>query len=208
MTQRNTHEALAWLKADRASGNRSWHAKCLIRVRSARNIPALYPSAFAAQHATPMSERIYDITKVTQGMIGFADDPNDGNPYGHVFTFIGRNKAGTPIVDTNDALIDGAGCVVEYDWFKPHWGDSFQFASTSCNGVSLDLPGAPKPKHPKPKHPNPTGFELVNVQYAIHRLEKSIVWHQKHHDNAVAAALKIDVAHLNNTLNRFKKGGK
>ncbi len=203
VNQRDTNDTLAWLKADRDAGRLIWKAKCQMRVRMGRNLPAVQPSALAAQHATPMSERVYDIDKVVRGMIGFADDPNDGNPYGHTYTFIGRDKEHVPVVDTNDALISGGGSVVRYDWFKPNWGDDYQFAAISCNGFLLDLPDVPKPKHPKPK---PEKFAtLPNLEYGIHRLEKAIVWHEKKHHTDLVKALRKDLAELKETLRKFKK---
>jgi hypothetical protein len=144
--------------------------------------------------------------KSVQGLVGFADDPNDSNPFGHVYTFIGRNKAGVPIVDTNDAFGYGRGWVVTYDWFKANWGDDFQFASLSLNGFALDLPGGNK--NPT-KHPTDPQFKLHSLDYAIHRLEKAIIWREKHKPGQVnlIRALKKDLAELKQTRHAFPKGG-
>lgn len=191
---RTTNEAIAWLRADRKSGSRAWRGLCQMRVRSARGIPAVYPSAFAAMVATPMSERVYNLDKITRGMVGYADDPNDSNKYGHVFTFVGRTKDdNTLLVDTNDALILGGGSVVRYDWFASHWGDRFQFAGTSINGFDLDLPDVKKKNdHPEPQSEPTTG----NLDYAIHRLGKAVAWHEKQGHKVVAARIRQEIADL------------
>lgn len=197
MTQRDTDATILWLRNDRHSGSRSWKGKCQMRVRMGRNLPAVFPSAFAAMVGTPMSDRVFDLDKITRGMQGFADDPNDSNAFGHTFTFVGRSPSGTLLVDTNDALIVGGGSVVAYDWFGPHWGDPFKFAATSCNGFDLDLPEGPKPKHPHPKHP-PKDREpsTENFDYAEHRLEKALVWHQQHDFPALARRIRKEMDDL------------
>lgn len=192
MTQRNTAETLAYLKADRESGSRAWKGLCQARVRKARDLPAVFPSAFAAMVGTPMSDRVYDLDKVTRGMQGFADDPNDSNKFGHTFTFIGRDKSGTPMVDTNDALIPGGGSVVAYNWFAAHWGDPYKFAATSCNGFDLLLPEPKPPRHPEP----PKVVKAENFDYAIHRLEKALVWHEKHDYPGLARRIRKEIADL------------
>lgn len=196
-TQRDTDATIEWLRADRARGSRAWRGLCQMRVRSARNLPALYPSAFAAMVATPMSKRV-DIKDATKGMIGYADDPNDSNKFGHVFTFVGRESGtGIPLVDTNDALIVGGGSVVRYDWFESHWGDRFQFASTTCNGFDLIIGGGTKPapdKNPEPK-PVPE-IKAENFDYATHRLEKSLVWHEKHGFPGLARRIRREMRDL------------
>lgn len=192
MSQRNTEQTLAWLRRDREAKNLSWRGLCQKRVRVARNLPAVYPSAFAAMVATPMSERVHDLSKVTKGMVGYADDPSDSNPYGHVFTFVGRNKEGVPLVDTNDALVQGGGSVVRYNWFAPNWGDAYKFAATSCNGFDLILPEGRTQNHPEPEREP----KVENFDYAIHRLEKALVWHEKNKFPAVARRIRREIRDL------------
>lgn len=163
---------------------------------------------------TPQSDRVYDIGKVTRGMQGFADNPNDSNPYGHTFTFVGRSKGGVPLVDTNDALREGYGSVVGYNWFQPHWNVPFSFAATSCNGYSLLLPSdAPKPKpHPAPPPKPPKGEDWVgtadNFSYAEHRLEKALVWFEKNGHPTLARKTKREIADLKKIIKQIndKKG--
>jgi hypothetical protein len=212
MTQRTTEKTLEWLAADRRAHRKIWAEKCLVRARSGRNLPAVAPSALAAAHMVPMSDRLDRAEllaqKTVQGLVGFADDPSDGNPFGHVYTLIGRNKIETPICDTNDALGTGYGWIVGYDWFKPHWGDDFSFASRSLNGFALLLPRAnPNPNnHPSAPTSDP-GFALASVEYAIHRMEKAIIWREKHTPGKVALirALRKDLAELKETRRTFGK---
>lgn len=198
--QRDTSETIQFLRDDRASGSRRWQGLCQMRVRLARNLPAVYPSAFAAMVATPMSERVYDIDKVERGMVGYADDPNDSNKFGHVFTFVGKTESGLRLVDTNDALITGGGSVVRYNWFEPNWGDKFQFAATSCNGFDLLLPGQTEPPvtHPLPQREP----KAENFDYARHRLEKALVWHEKHGYSALARKIRRQLRDLEDLKRR------
>ena len=65
---------------------------CQKICRTARNIGPGFASALAQQIGTPQDLRVYDIEKITLGMVGFFDDPADDNPFGHIVTFVGRRK--------------------------------------------------------------------------------------------------------------------
>lgn len=196
MSQRNTPDTLAWLKHQHDIGASNWKSKCLMLQREARGLPSVFPSALAAANATPMSERVYDISKVQQGMVGYADDPNDSNPFGHIYSFRAKIASGW-VVWTNDALGAGRVWCVGYDWFRTHWGDSFKFAATSLNGFDLLLPSKPTLAKPSTHPAPPVGkATLTNLDYAIHRLDKAIVWHEKHHHPVIVRELKKDRARI------------
>lgn len=202
MTQRNTEQTLAWLRNQHDIGSTAWRAKCLQATRTARNLPAVYPSALAAQHATPMSDRVYDRDQWVPGMVVFIDDPDDSNPFGHVVTLRTGPKASSPLLTwTNDAFVSGGISCVDVDWFERHWGDKVQFASRSLNGFALDLPEMTAPKHPRPKPP--LRASAVNLEYAIHRLEKAIAFHQEKGHTRLVKALRADVAEIRETIKRF-----
>lgn len=201
MTQRDTASTLAWLKGQHDSGSTSWRALCLKLQRSARNLPGVYGSALAAQHATPMSERVYDRKKWLAGMVVYIDDPNDSNKFGHIVSLRGRTKTSWAVW-TNDALVRGGVSCVDVDWFLPNWGDRVQFAATSLNGYDLLLPKASVPKKPKPSH---GPLRLQNLEYAIHRLDKAIAYHEKHNHPKLVEALKKDRAEIQQTIDRFQR---
>jgi hypothetical protein len=200
MTGRSTPATIAWLRADRDAHRTIWYQKCLQRARLARNFPAVFPSALAAQHGTPMSDRVYDRAKFRQGMVVFLDNPHDSNPFGHIVTDLGRTKTGTILTDTNDALIRGGGSVVNLDWFRQHWNVPVVFAARSLNGFDLDLGAPGTGKHPQPE-PKP---KLVNVEYAEHRLTKAInYWREKGGHRALVDALVADRNRVRKTIREF-----
>lgn len=183
MTQRNTPEALAWLKHQHDINSHAWGGLCLKLQRSARNLPGVFPSAFAAQMGTPMSDRVYDLNKLVSGMVVFIDDPHDSNRFGHIAGLRTRQKVdGDWLTWTNDALNEhgGVNCV-DIDWFKANWGDSFQFGARSLNGFDLLLP-KPVVTHKPSKHPEPPHKTATpdNFDYAIHRMQKARKFHVDH----------------------------
>lgn len=203
---RGTIDAMAWLKRQHDIGSLQWRAMCLSLQRQARGLPAVFPSALAAAEGTPMRDRVYDIDKVQVGMVGYCDDPNDSNRFGHIFSFRGKNKAGKWVVWTNDALRLGGVSTVEYDWFQTHWGDKFQFAAVSLNG--FDLPGVSRPADAKPSnHPEVQEVtRAVAVRYAINSIDKAMAYHKSHNHPALVLALRKDRAELVQTLNLIEKG--
>jgi hypothetical protein len=125
---------------------------CLKICRTARGIGSFFLTAKQAQDATPKEHRVQKVADLRRGMVLFFDDPNDSNRAGHIVTMIGRVKGADRgdmhdvLVETN-SVVSGQVVVVRGDYFKEHWGDSFQFGATWLNGVTLDVP-LPKPKPP------------------------------------------------------------
>lgn len=197
MTQRNTPDTLAWFKHQHDIGSTDWQALCLKLQRSGRNLPGVFPSAFAAMMGTPMSERVYDRDKWQQGMVVYIDDPHDSNTFGHIAGLRVNKKNGTWLVWTNDAFVRGGVSCVDVDWFKPNWGDPVQFAATSLNGFDLILPQKPVLTKPS-KHPVkvPKKATMDNYDYAIHRLEKAMAYHHRHNHPRYVAALEREIANL------------
>jgi hypothetical protein len=105
--------------------------------RQARGLPAVYPSAISAALATPEKERVHKVSDLRRGMVGYCDDPNDSNPYGHIFFIIGKDKSGRILTWTNDALNVGGVDVVPLDFYQKNWGDTFQFGATWLNGYDF-----------------------------------------------------------------------
>lgn len=157
MTQRDFAGVRAWYK-----NNEVWPGSigfdpdgmCQKICRTAPNIGPGFASAFAQMVGTPKADRVFRIRDVVPGMIGLFDDPNDDNPFGHVVTWTGRMPGADPdmlasLLCRTNSVKSNQIVVVRGDYFGRHWGDSFQFASKSINGVQLDLIGD-DPKKPKP----------------------------------------------------------
>lgn len=118
---------------------------CLKVCRTARNIPARYPSALVSANETPHEFRIHKVEDIRRGMVAYFDDPRDGNPFSHIATAIGRVRGFEPrnlgdvIFETN-SVKSGLVVPVRGDYFERYWGDKFLFAATWLNGYELDTP--------------------------------------------------------------------
>jgi len=58
-----TDAAAEYNKKQVVNNSSAWLRKCLILQRTARGIPARYPTALSAANATPKNQRIYDRDK-------------------------------------------------------------------------------------------------------------------------------------------------
>jgi hypothetical protein len=158
---RTTAETIDWYR-----NNEVWPEEigfdpdgmCQKICRTARGIGSGYASALAQQQGTPASLRVYDVEKITRGMVLFYDDPNDANPYGHIVTVVARKKGGDRgdlsnlLVRTNSVTANKI-VVVDGAYFPRYWGDKFQFAGKTLNGVVLDLPDTKPEPDPLPTLP-------------------------------------------------------
>ena len=196
-------QACAWLVGQVKSPSKNWHGLCLQLQRTARAIPAVYPSALAAQHATPKTERVLHYSDLTRGMVAYFDDPDDSNPYGHIVTVAGwdgpKSDLDNLLVYSNDVVAgrEGAVGLVPGTFFAKHWGDRFVFGATWLNGYNfadLDQPATPT-----------TGrVELAdNLDHAIADLEKAIRAQRRLGRSAVVNALWEDLAHLRVTRQKL-----
>ena len=131
---RNTAQAIDWLKGQRAGGH-TWPSLCLALTRNARGIPALYPSALAAQTGTPKNHRFPNQAQWRRGMVAYFDNPGDGNPYGHIATLAYKGKDGVWRAWSN--VTGGKVALVPITLFTHSWGDPAQFASDHLNGYDL-----------------------------------------------------------------------
>lgn len=203
----NVQETVQWYRTHETRSQLGFgpNGMCLKICRTARDLPALYPSAVAAQVATPKQFREYDIADIRRGMVGYFDDPNDSNPFGHIVTWVGRIKGVDPsklsslLCRTNSVVSDEI-VVVRGDYFPTHWGDQFQFAATWLNGQELEMgtkPPAPKPP-PRPKTPR--------LQHAIEDLEAARSFHFKEGHDRIVRALTRDIKELQETLRNISGG--
>jgi hypothetical protein len=187
---------------------------CLAITRTARDIGPRYPSALSAQLNTPVKYRVTKIEDIRMGMVGFSDDPNDSNPFGHVYTFVGRLRGVDPstldslLVRTN-SVISNQIVVVKATYFKEHWGDDFQFAATWLNGEELIGPWQGKQSEPKPE-PKPEKVRtfprlesaIDNMAEGINDLQKAIKAHKK---DRYVTALTRDLEVLTRAHDRLEK---
>ena len=121
---------------------------CLKICRTARNIGAVYPSALAAQQATPEAHRIRNLADVKPGHVMFFDDPRDGNPYGHIVTVFSapeRPKRLSEIGVWTNSVVKGRLVKVAASYFPERWGDPWTFAADWLNGQELIMPTPPPP---------------------------------------------------------------
>lgn len=152
MTQNTVPQMRQWYRThyDTKTFGKNPNGRCLEICRTARNIDAMWPSAVSAQEATPAEFRIHKIREIKPGHVLYYDDPRDSNPYGHIVTCVGLDKKADPdslaskLVRSN-SVKSGLITVVRGDYFNPHWGDPFIFASNYLNGEELVMPSKPKP---------------------------------------------------------------
>lgn len=133
---RATKEAAEFLRTAH-TGPLIWEGLCLMLQRSARGLPPVYPSAIAAQLATPESERVYKREDLRRGMVAYSDDPRDSNVFGHIYFIAGRDKSGRILTWSNDIRRSGGVDIVPLDAYEKYWGDTFQFGATWLNGYDF-----------------------------------------------------------------------
>jgi hypothetical protein len=143
----NWRETLEWYRENQTKAQIGFDpdGMCLKVCRTARNIPARYPSAKEAQDATPQEFRVYQVEDLRKTRIGYFDEERDSNRFGHIATMIGRVRGFDPkalhdtLWETNDVKSNEL-VVVRGDYFERYWGDKFKFGATWLNGVELDVP--------------------------------------------------------------------
>lgn len=223
-------EALQWYRENQTASQIGFDpdGMCLKVCRTARNIPARYPSAKEAQDATPKEHRIYQLEDIRRGMIGYSDDPNDSNRFGHVYTFIGRRR-GFDLDDPDGILTETNSVkanelvVVPLSYYQRYWNDKFQFAATWLNGVELDVPsyqsrverfnnGGPVydlnllAKAHKAGRPKP-GAVLVRIEDQIRRLPSNKnINHVTEFRSQWKKTRKIDLAKLDAAVDNGRTG--
>lgn len=202
---RNVEQTVQWYK-----DNEVWPGSigfdpdgmCMKICRTARALPAMYPSALSSQLATPTAHRIIRVEDITRGMVGYFDDPNDSNPFGHVVTWVGRVKSsdrsdiGTLLARTNSVYPNRI-VVVRGDFFERNWGDDYQFSATWLNGQTLTGVG----KKPKPRRIQ----KLTALNEALETLDKVIEKNKKAGNERFANALVRDRNRIKKAINQFKK---
>lgn len=210
--QNTTRETVQWYRDHETTAQIGFNpdGMCLAICRTARNIGPKYASAFSAQHATPLKYRVKKAANIKTGMVGFFDDPNDSNPFGHIVTFVGVLKDHDPAVLDNhvvrtNSVVSGQVVVVRADYFSQHWGDSFQFAATWLNGVEIeDL--QPKPVAPTPAKKKRKGTNLLaalkSIEEGIPEMRRAV--HANAGNKRLANALGRDLSKMIETRNHLE----
>ncbi len=149
--QRDTAATLAWYGAHTTTRTLGFNpdGQCLKICRTARNLPGGWPSAVAAQAATPAAHRVHNIANIRPGMVMYFDDPRDSNRFGHIVTVAAVASTIRSLADItvwSNSVKAGQVVKVKADYFPRHWGDGFVFAATWLNGSALDLPQLVRPE--------------------------------------------------------------
>lgn len=200
---RTSNEAAAFLKRQHDIGSTSWRGMCLSLQRQARGLPAIYPSALSAALATPESERVHKVADLRRGMVAYSDDPNDGNPFGHIYYIIGW-KDGVRRGDPDDCLTwtndrrPGMVDVVPLSYYRANWGDGFQFGATWLNGYDF------KEFEAKPKPP-PEPVLGKQYEHAMEDLRKVIQFHKKKGHDRLVELLQRDLTKMKGRATRFSR---
>lgn len=182
---------------------------CLAICRTARDLPAMYPSALSAQVSTPMAYRVYKIRDIRMGMVGYFDDPNDSNPYGHIITFVGRRKGVDPnslssLLCRTNSVKSNQIVVVRGDYFQTHWGDKFQFGATWLNGQPLTpFNNPPKPK-PEPKEYPRIESAIDSLEDAMKDLRRTIRSNKSRGNKRLVTALERDLVTVERAHTRLE----
>lgn len=192
---KTTEQAAEFLKYQHDTESTDWRALCLKLQRMARGLPAVYPSALAAAEATPESERVYALQDLRRGMVAYSDDPNDGNPYGHIYFIIGRDHMDRLLTWSNDVRVPGGVDVVPIQFYSRHWGDTFQFGATWLNGYDFSEFNKP-PKETR-------GGLGENYAHAIEDVEKAIKRHEKKGHDKLVRVLRRDLERMKKHQTRF-----
>lgn len=180
-TQNDTKAAIDWYRANEVyPGQLDFDpdGMCLRICREARNILPGAPSALASALSTPKQYRVTKIADVRRGMVGYFDDPNDSNPYGHIVTWVARRAGYDPntlasLLCRTNSVKSNQIVVVPGDYFERYWGDGYQFSATWLNGEPFyDL--QPKPvKPPKPTRSTRVEKSLENLTETARLLRRA-----------------------------------
>lgn len=185
---RSWQETIAWYKTHDSTATLGYNPNgmCLAICHDARDLPARYPSAKAAQDATPTQFRVHRVRDLRKGMNIYFDDPHDSNPFGHITTMIGRVKGYDPdslddvLVETN-SVVSGRIVVVRASYFKAHWGDSYQFGAFWLNGFETDYLGwkhdgkGNEVEKPKADHsPRVDNFRETGPEWDVNILDRAV----------------------------------
>lgn len=201
---RDTKATIEWYRSHETEKEIGFDpdGRCLQICRTARDLPAVYPSALSAQEATPEAFRVYDVADVRQGMVGFFDDPNDSNPFGHIVTWVGRVKGEdrsslSSLLGRTNSVVSGKIVVVRGDYFEKHWGDAYQFSATWLNGYAFPDFVAKQPV------PAPALTKATGLRNALADLEKAANFHEGKGHTRLVKAIRRDMKSIRKTIREF-----
>ncbi len=196
LAPRNSEEAAKFLRNQSTDPVKNWARMCLQLQRTARGVPAAAPSALSAALMTPKSERVKKVSDLRRGMVAYCDDPNDSNPFGHIFYVAGRDRNGTILTWTNDAKGAGSVSIVPLSFYRTNWGDSFQFGATWLNG--FDFSDFNKPPVPVEKD-----YEVLGDRYS--RVLNDLIKIKETKKGPLKEALERDINRMQKRMERFER---
>jgi hypothetical protein len=130
-------------------------------------------------------------------MVGYCDDPNDGNPYGHIFFIIGRDNQDRMLTWSNDVSRAGHVDAVPIEFYSRYWGDRFQFGAAWLNGYDFTEFNKP-PKETR-------GGEGENYLHAIEDVKKAIQNHEKKGHTRIVKVLTNDLDRMLRHYDKLRK---
>lgn len=201
LAPRNTEQARAFNRQAASSRTTQWFRMCLKLQRTARGIPAIYPTAASAQVATPKDERV-SLTGLKQGMVFYT---KGSNPAGHIGLVdgwkTGPKNADNLLVWSNDMAADGKGvALVPLSRILRNWNHDFQFGATWLNG--WDFSEFNKPAKPV------RGSLGVNYEHAIEDLTKSLHFHKRADHTELVKVLERDLELIKKNHAKYGKNNK
>ena len=198
LAPKTSAEARAYCKAQDSSNTTKWYRMCLKLQRTARGLPAVYPTAASAQVATPQSERV-GLTGLKPGMIAYT---KGSNPAGHIVLVegwkAGLKNASNLMVWSNDVGSDGKGvAAVPLQQILGGWRHSFQFGATWLNGYDFSEFNKPAV--------SVHGTLGKNVEHAIEDLRKAVAFHKKGGNKDLVAILERDLKMIEATYAKHNR---
>lgn len=195
---KNTRQAEQFLRENAASGTKQWYRMCLKLQRMARGLPPVYPTAAAAQEATPQSERVV-LNRLKPGMVIFT---KGSDPAGHI-AFVdrwnpGQKNSSNLMVWSNDMSADGRKvALVPLSRIETRWNHKFQFGATWLNGYDFSEFNQ-KPKAIRGSLGN-------NYKHAIEDMERVIANKKKRGNKELVKLLERDLDVMKKRYNKFSK---
>lgn len=197
-SMRDVEGTINWYKINKDAPPFDPDGMCLKVCRTARDIDPMFPSALAAQIATPKEFRVYDPADIRRGMVAYFDDPNDSNPFGHIVTVHGRDEE-KHILEWTNSVVPNKLTVVFHSYFPRNWGDTFQFAATWLNGVELEF----GEKTTASTAPTARERRLRNLEHAVDDLMAAVAHAKKKGRTRLVEALQRDISRLRKHMKEF-----
>ncbi len=198
LAPRSGEQAALFLREEAINGDPEWRRLCLKLQRTARGLPAVYPTAFSASMAVPDSEKITNTKDLKRGMVAFSYDPTIPGTAGHIFFIVGRSKNGTLLTSSNDVKAAGFVDVVPFQFYQKIWRQTFQFGATHLNNYDFSDFNA----KPEPVRKGTLGDQYLGAIDDLERIRRAKL--KKWGENSpLILALDRDINRMNIKAERF-----